>query len=224
MQNGRQREISDDTAAVREAVLGELDSGNDVVVVTHSYSCIPGTAALSGLSSKHRAAAGKRTSVKRVVILAGFLVPPGTSMLSINGGKLPPQYWHEGDTTLPFNPPGAVHVLYHDLEPAEAKKAVSLLKPQSYIVNTSPIPDQVAGLEGIPVSFLLCKDDNAAPPWVQAQSIVGLREAGIEVHAEEAECGHSPFLKIPKETAIFLRNAAGENLQSPFAEHEVGAS
>lgn len=221
--DGRLIEIQDDIAAVRKTVLSELDSGNDVLVVTHSYSSIPGTAALAHLSKTSRLAEGKTTGVVAVVIISGFLLPPDTNMLAIMGGHLPPQYLHEGDVTLPFNGPGAVQILYHDLEHNEALKAVWKLKPQSYGINTSSTPDQVAGLRGIPLSYLLCSNDNAVPWEAQRQTVEGFRAAGIDVHAEVAASGHSPFLKLPLETSRFIRKAAGERVETGFEMFDGGS-
>jgi pimeloyl-ACP methyl ester carboxylesterase len=85
-----------------------VQAGRDVVVITHSYGCIPGLAALAGLDSATRQASGQDNGVKAVAMIAGFLCPPGNTMLAMMGGRLLPQYLYEGDTTLPFNGPGAV--------------------------------------------------------------------------------------------------------------------
>jgi hypothetical protein len=210
-------------AAIRTAVETVLDDGKDVVVVTHSYSSIPGTASLAGLDAASRKATGKTTSVRNVVIISGFLCPAGTTMLAIMGGHLAPQYLHENDYTLPFNGPGAIHVLYNDLDHNEALKAVWKLEPQSYAVNTSVLPDQITGIKGIPVNYLLCEKDNAVPWEAQAGTVSGFRSAGIDVHAEVAASGHSPFLKLPAETARFIRKAAGEEIETGFQPFKDGA-
>jgi hypothetical protein len=196
-----------------------MEAGKDVVVVTHSYGCIPGLAALTDLSTTTRKSSNQPGGVKAVVMIAGFFCPPGGTMLDAMGGRLLPQYLHEveNDTTLPFNGPGAIHVLYNDLEINEALKGVWLLKPQSYGINTSVIPSQVEGIKGIPMSFLLCRNDNATPWEAQTGSVLGFRGAGVEVYAEVAESGHSPFLKVPEETARFIRRAAGEEIESGFS-------
>lgn len=214
--NSRLAGIEDDTAAVRNIVLLQLDDGHDAVVVTHSYGCIPGLAALAGLDRSTREASGQSSCVRAVVMLAGFLCPPGGTMLAMMGGQLPPQYLRENDTTLPFGGPGAMHVLYNDLEINEALRAVWRLRPQSYGVNTSVIPDQLSGSKGIPLSFLLCKKDNATPWEAQTASVRGFKDAGVDVYAEVVESGHSPFLKLPDETARFVRRAAGEAIETGF--------
>ncbi|CAD0015908.1 unnamed protein product, partial [Aureobasidium pullulans] len=74
--DGRLLGIEDDVAAIRAAVMSQLDTGIDVVVVTHSYSSIPGTAALTGLNLEARKTAGKSNGVVGVVIISGFILPP----------------------------------------------------------------------------------------------------------------------------------------------------
>lgn len=206
-------------AVIRKTVLSQLEADRDVVVITHSYGCIPGPAALAGLDTATRKANGKTGGVKAVVMIAGFLCPPGNTMLAMMGGQLLPQYLHENDVTLPFNGPGALHMLYNDVEINEALKAVWRLKPQSYAINTSIIPDQLAGLKGIPLNFLLCRKDNATPWEAQTGSVQGFKDAGVEVNAEVVESGHSPFLNFADETARFVRRAAGEEVETGFASY-----
>jgi pimeloyl-ACP methyl ester carboxylesterase len=217
--DGRLIGIQDDFAMVRKTVLAQLDAGQDVVVITHSYGCIPGLAALQGLDPATRKSAGHSNGVTAVVMIAGFLCPPGGTMIDAMGGQLLPQYLHEDDGTLPFNAPGAIHVLYNDLDINEAVKAVWRLKPQSYGINTSVIPDQLAGIKGIPLNFLMCRNDNATPWEAQSMSVEGFKGAGVEVYAEVAESGHSPFLKLPDETARFVRRAAGEAIETGFVSY-----
>lgn len=210
--------ISDDVAAVRQTVLTQLEAGQNVVVVVHSYGSICGPAALDGLGLAAREKAGERTGVQALVMIAGFRCPPGGTMLDAMGGQLLPQYLHdhESGTTLPFNGPGAVHMLYNDLETNEAAKAVWKLVPQSYGVNVSEIPDQGRGLEGVAFWFLMCRDDNATPWEMQVGSVRSWREGGVDVRAEVVRSGHSPFLRWPGETAGFVRRAAGEEGEGGF--------
>ncbi|THW30027.1 hypothetical protein D6D22_10726 [Aureobasidium pullulans] len=215
--DGRLLGIEDDVAAIRAAVMSQLDTGHDVVVVTHSYGTVPGTAALTGLSLKARKTAGNTNGVIGVVIISGFILPPNSTMLTIMNGQLPPQYLLENNTTLPFAGPGAINILYNDIDHNEALKAVWRLEPQSYGVNTSIIPDQVAGITGIPVSYLICEDDRAVPLIMQNAAVEALREKGVHMFAEVAKSGHSPFLKMPEETARFIRKAAGEDIETGFS-------
>lgn len=217
--NGQLTGIDEDTIAVRGAVLKLLDTGKNVVVVTHSYGSIPGIAALAGLSVDIRKESGLSQGVEAVVVISGFYLPVGLTMLGIMGGQLPPQYLLENDTTLPFNGPGAISVLYNDLEHNEALKAVWRLKPQSYAVNTSPLPDQAQGIAKIPLHYLMCSKDNAVPFEAQRSSVEAFKSLATDVHAEIIESGHSPFISRPAETANFIRKAAGEDIESGLSAY-----
>jgi len=69
-----------DTAAVRAAVLSELDQGHDVVTISHSYGGIPMTNSLSALSKEARARSGKKTSVLRMGMATSWLLEAGSSL------------------------------------------------------------------------------------------------------------------------------------------------
>jgi len=62
--------LADDTAAVRDAVVPELDQGNNVVVVAHSYGGTPVNNALEGLNTKSRSSNGSSTSVLALAFLS----------------------------------------------------------------------------------------------------------------------------------------------------------
>lgn len=69
------------------------------------------------------------------------------------------------------------------------------------------------------MSYLLCSEDNAVPWEAQTGMIRGFREGGVEVvHTRVARSGHSPFLRVPQETAGFVRMVAGEGVECGFQE------
>ncbi len=82
--------LADDTAAVREVVLGELDQGNDVVVISHSYGGCPSNNALEGLNRKSRTAAGYGTAVNAMVFIAAVPVAAGGTLFSAGGSRIHP--------------------------------------------------------------------------------------------------------------------------------------
>jgi len=217
--NGKLIDVYDDLEAVKAVVLNELDNeSNDVVVVTHSYGCIPGLSALAGLSPEARSAAGRKTAVRGAAVLAGFLIPTGARFIDLMpNGQLPPQYLLENNLTLPFAGPGAIHILYQDIPLVEQQKAIMRMKTQSHGVNICPMPDMVAGFQGIPVSLLVCKNDNAVAPEAYAGTVEGLKATDYAGHIEYADSGHSPFIGMPVPTAKFVRKAAGEDIVTGFA-------
>ena len=74
-----------DAAAIRGLILTQIDDGNEVVVVMHSYGGCPGAAAAQGLSIKERQAAGLPGGVVGLIFICAFVANEGESLI----GKLP---------------------------------------------------------------------------------------------------------------------------------------
>ncbi len=84
----------DDAEFIRERMLGPvLDlEGHDVIIISHSYSGIPASAAARGLSRVDREAVGKRTAVLGQIFIAAILVRggDGRNVGETLGGGAPP--------------------------------------------------------------------------------------------------------------------------------------
>lgn len=84
----------DDTEYVlKRMLLPILDvEKHNVILVTHSYSSIPGSAAAMGLSKAERTAQGKTTSVLGQIFISALLVAggDGKGVVAAFGGHLPP--------------------------------------------------------------------------------------------------------------------------------------
>ena len=84
----------DDAQYVREKMLiPVLDhEEHDVIILTHSYSSIPGSAGVEGLSKPERTAAGKKTGVLGQIHLATLLTKggDGKDIVAAFGGHYPP--------------------------------------------------------------------------------------------------------------------------------------
>ena len=65
---------------------------HDVILITHSYSGMPGSAAARGLGKAERAAQGKTTSVLGQIFLAAFIPRggDGKDITAMFGGQMPP--------------------------------------------------------------------------------------------------------------------------------------
>jgi pimeloyl-ACP methyl ester carboxylesterase len=199
-----------DVEAIRKAVLDELDRGQNVVLVTHSYGGIPGASALSGLSTKYRAAAGFSTSVVAIAMMCSFMVPAGSGLdASRPVQDIPSWQVFDGDL-LSFGPPGPEPLLYHDVPPAEASHWASLLRPWSFKVFGSK--SLYSAWDDIPTSYLVCTLDKMIPLSQQRAMIQGALDGGAQIRVEEVESSHSPFLSMPGRTAEFIQRAAEENL------------
>lgn len=84
----------DDARYVRDRmIIPVLDhEEHDVILFTHSYSSIPGSAAVEHLSKPERVAAGKKTGVLGQIHLATLLAKggDGTDIVGAFGGNYPP--------------------------------------------------------------------------------------------------------------------------------------
>lgn len=86
----------DDAAAVREAIVSELEKGNDVLMISHSYGGFPSAQGVEGLLKKDREG---KPSVIGMVYLAAFAVPEGVTLLQGVGGE-PLDWWQLKDVRL----------------------------------------------------------------------------------------------------------------------------
>lgn len=78
--------FEDDVSHIRSNVLKILDDEKrNVILVLHSYSGLPGSAAMQGLAKADRAAAGQDTAVLGVVYIASFVPLLNQSVRDILG-------------------------------------------------------------------------------------------------------------------------------------------
>jgi hypothetical protein len=86
--------VQDDMDYIRDRmILPILDhEEHDVILVMHSYSGVPGSAAALGLGKKERIAQGKKTGVIGQIFFAAILQKGGdeTDLFTATGGAFPP--------------------------------------------------------------------------------------------------------------------------------------
>lgn len=85
-------DLSQDIEAVRELVTKAIGSGNDVVVVPHSWSGIVVGSALTGYSKKEREAKGEKGGVVKGAYMCSFMAPEGVSLLDAVRHEFP-EWW-----------------------------------------------------------------------------------------------------------------------------------
>lgn len=80
--------LPEDIAAIR-AKLQPLveEQQKEVLLLTHSAGGVSGSAAVQGLDAKSRAAKGLEGGVVRVVYMAAFMIPKGSSLMEMLGGQ-----------------------------------------------------------------------------------------------------------------------------------------
>ena len=211
--------LDPDIDAVRKAILSALET-NNVFLVAHSYGTVPSAASLKGLDTESRKSEGQETSVLRYGIMAGLLIPEGVGMIEFFGGK--PASAHDVDLTNNLlcvkDPPGASYWFYHDCPPEVAIEASNSLVPQAYAVTATKIP--FGGHLHVPTIYLICKNDNILPAFLQRMMIDRARKDASErgrsddwIKAETIESAHSPFLSKTEETARWVRRCVGEDVE-----------
>ncbi|KUJ16441.1 uncharacterized protein LY89DRAFT_782694 [Mollisia scopiformis] len=126
---GENVSVQDDVDYVlKRMLLPILDTEkHDVILVTHSYSGLPGSAAAMGLSKADRAAKGKSTSILGQISIAAIITPggDGKDVVDTFGGQLPPHLsTDEAAGLLTCEDPGPP--LYGDVSPQVVQDAAVL--------------------------------------------------------------------------------------------------
>ncbi|KAK0932576.1 hypothetical protein LTR29_015854 [Friedmanniomyces endolithicus] len=202
--------FADDTAAVREVVLRELDQGNNVVVISHSYGGCPANNALEGLDRKSRTAAGHETAVNALVFIAAIPIAVGGTMFEAGGSKIHPvQDFSKSKHFSEVGAPGPGYYFYNDLPPESVQKYSALLKPQAWIAYQGRTT--YAAFMDIPSWYLYCEKDQAVPPAAQRGIVQAAEAAGAKMKTVSFESSHSPFLSMPQATAEFIVEVAEES-------------
>ncbi|KAK3617316.1 hypothetical protein LTR22_026779 [Elasticomyces elasticus] len=204
------RDLFDDTAAVRDAVLTELSRGNDVVVVAHSYGGCVTNNALEGLNRRARTAAGHKSAVTAIVFLCAAPLPAGTTFLAALGGKPHPVHdFSKSKDFVEVGPPGPGYYFYNDLTPEASEKYSAMLRPQAWVVSGQTT--KYTAYVDIPSWYLFTEKDQVLPPPAQRGIVQAAESQGVKLKTASLESSHSPFLSMPEETTDFIVQAAKES-------------
>lgn len=176
------KSFTDDTNAVRNRVLAELES-NDVIVIAHSYGGCPTNNALEGLNTASRAKAGHTTSVKAIIYICAIILDKGLCLMDLFDGN--PLEIHDISKNPDFayvGPPGPIHYFYNEMDLAEAEKWSAILRPQSMLALRGKT--EYAAYYDIPCFYLSCSKDQAfLYEWQQGQNEKA-KEAGAKLQVE----------------------------------------
>ncbi|GME45753.1 Prolyl aminopeptidase protein [Neofusicoccum parvum] len=198
-----------DVSAIRTTVESAIGTGNDVVVVMHSYGGLPTQDAVKGLDASSRSASGERGGVIRLVYLAAFFADEGGYLMGFLGDQDLPWFDRKDDRTL--SPATPLETFYHDVPYELATKNIASLQPHSY--QTFWSKTGYAAWKHIPSTYLVCEDDKAIPAQSQDGLLAGAKENGGKFDTvERVKASHSPFLSVPEWTAGALRRACGEDV------------
>ncbi|KAK7185317.1 alpha/beta-hydrolase [Paraphaeosphaeria sporulosa] len=203
------KDLSADIAVARAIVDKAIGSGNDVIVVCHSWSGIVVGSALVGYSKKEREEKGKEGGVVRCGYMCAFLAPEGLSLTESIQGP-PPTWWTiEGEHFARLTD-SAGDILYNDLP--DSHRAQWFEK----VSRTHSVHSFVAKATGeswkqIPTYYLICEDDLAIPVAGQEAMTAMVKNMGGELRTERLKSSHSPFLSHVDETVSWIRGVAGED-------------
>ncbi|KAL8943472.1 MAG: hypothetical protein Q9211_000969 [Gyalolechia sp. 1 TL-2023] len=189
--------MKDDVAVFRSVIAPLVEQeGKDVLLVAHSAGGFLGPMAIEGLSSKERAAAGKKGGVSKIVFLAGAIWEEG-----YKHGPLP-FFDYQGNEMYCKDPAA---LLFNDLDPSTASSWVSKLRCQP----SSGWDDVVdyAGWRNVPSVYLICEQDAILNPALQEQ-MAKMAESQVE----RCSAGHCSMIGQPEKVVEVLRRAAGESL------------
>ncbi|KAH7123719.1 hypothetical protein B0J11DRAFT_506776 [Dendryphion nanum] len=168
-----------DVEALRNNILQQVNAGNEVVLVMHSYGCIVGGAAVKGLSKKQREAEGEKGGVVGLIFIAGFLVDGGMSVKdTLPGGSL------ESTEEYPIG------------EPIQSGHTTNLqdLRRQLYSTETVPESSYRANFKKILADGKLC--------FVSPSPAQGWKDDGFHGRRAYIRASKDTCLPLPEQTAM----------------------
>lgn len=86
------KDLQPDINALRSIVQRECDQGYEVIIISHSWSGLPVSSALDGLSQRQRQQTGQEGGVVKLIYMCAFIPDIGQSLLQAFGGQQPDWY------------------------------------------------------------------------------------------------------------------------------------
>ncbi|KLP09050.1 uncharacterized protein Y057_3326 [Fusarium fujikuroi] len=214
--------FKDDVDAVRGAIRQETEKGRDVIVITHSYGGTVGNSAVKGfsrppeLSTSGQSSVSPSTSRERnaetghvvgiIPIATGFCFT-GLTFMDHFLNITPPFFRVNKKTGYADLTVRPQKFFYHDLPPAEADHATSMLTTQSLKALFEGREYSYSGWLDVPVWFIGTVEDQGLPILVQRAQIGMVRVLGGRVVYTELKTSHSPFLSQPKQVVQIVLQA-----------------
>lgn len=192
-----------DVAFIREKLLVPVfEAGEDVLLVMHSYSGIPGSVVAKGWSKSERRARGQTGGILGLVFIASVPLHEGESIFTKADGhsvSLAAFDQEAGTSTIP----DPIPAFYHDVPEPRASQAAAALLPHSLQVFTwkSTPPAWADPVYAGRRVYIRCMQDFAAPLAWQDNM---LEETGVDWDIRDMESSHSPFLSRPEELAAIV--------------------
>ncbi|KAI1460962.1 alpha/beta-hydrolase [Annulohypoxylon moriforme] len=200
---------ADDVAVVREVVKSDVDEGNDVFLIMHSYGGVVGTSAVEGLSRKDRQAKGLPGGVVHLLYLSAYLLAKGQSVWKVVEATgledeiRPHLIINEDGTWLPRDP---VVAIFHDLEPADQEEQKGLVT----VHNMACVHGEATyeAWKDIPSTYVRTTEDQCVMQPYQDFCVKNAEDAGVRLDVVSFECAHAAYVRFPEELAGLVVKAS----------------
>ncbi|KJZ76530.1 hypothetical protein HIM_04259 [Hirsutella minnesotensis 3608] len=185
--------IHDDVQFVKNIVAKESAAGTHLTVIGHSWGGMISSAALAEFAVARNSDKG---GVTDIILMCAFIPSEGDSLAGLFGGKLPPYLVSQpNDTIVWVNPK---EHLYNDVPPEEGTWADDLRVPFGHTAQYTPIKCERVAWRAIPLTYIICEQDQAIPAFVQDMMVGKVEQQGISVKQYRIAASHSPFLSVPE--------------------------
>lgn len=139
-----------------------------------------------------------------LVYLAAVLVDDGQSIVDATadsvGGIAAHVTFSQDMRSFSLNPAAATTTLYDDCPPALADAAIARLRPEPFVITSTPVHVTGGRWGSLPRFYIVCTQDRAIMPTAQRKMI---DQVGVD-RVVELESSHSPFLSMPHRLAAVL--------------------
>ncbi|OGM47897.1 hypothetical protein ABOM_002721 [Aspergillus bombycis] len=184
--------LEDDVSQLHGTLEHLCDSGDDIIVVAHSYGGLVSSGAVEGLERPTRQSQGKSGGVLTIVYVVAFVVPKGVSLVGASGGQLMP--WIKVEGSYAYNNIGPEDA-FHDLTPSERDRWTASLTHTSLPVFHGTASHEPWRL--IPTAYILGEEDQMLPVAIQ-EHMVGMLGTS---ETYRLKTSHHPFLSRPQDVA-----------------------
>jgi pimeloyl-ACP methyl ester carboxylesterase len=196
---GPEKHLTDftpDVEAIRGAISQAAAKGQKVILVAHSYGGIPSAEAISAF--------GPNGAVAHFVLCCSFIIPKDKSLCAAFGGQDLP-WWSISEDRLAVEAATPEKIFYNDLSPEQIAELIPILKPHSYQVFHTPLTYE--GWRHVPTTYIYCTLDAAIPIHIQ-KMMVEETAKGVDIHTDEINAAHSPFINVPEAVAASIQKVA----------------
>ncbi|KAH7382601.1 Alpha/beta hydrolase fold-1 [Phaeosphaeria sp. MPI-PUGE-AT-0046c] len=200
----------DDAKFISEFVSKIADeTGEDIVLMAHSYGGIPASQSLSTISKSARSASGKKGGVTRLAYLTAVVPKEGNNLVTTIAGGAPAMSISEDGWLLQTDFVATAAMCFNSLSDAEGLEHAKNFERHSSLSFMDAL--SYAGYKDVPVSWFFCEDDKCVVPEVQQVSIDTIEESwkgtereGNKVDVKRVKCDHVPVFSAKEELIAWM--------------------